>query len=349
MDTVFVVLFSVLFFYILFTPYKETFKDVSFYTGNIKCTDYIQKQFPDFYQTYITPKKELQDTLSDMNTAFIKNPDVGGGESYNAIGCLFSDEQFSKYALDDDCDLNKYTLTKSLDTIDTGCLYKFDSASDQFADVLQDAYNVQNDHSPNSKWVLYQNNKLRAAQNNTQNSAKNLIDATATYNNVVAQQMTKLSEQTAQNVKMDSLQKQIDAVMKLASSDEISFMHPDGRQWKFDARYNCIRLNYGVSCVFKINAVDDKFVYLQNITNNNLCVKHADYLLRHQQYYPKDTSFQWVLMKQTVNTYNIMNVFGGGYMIGYDSASDLVLIVPSNDKRIVAWKSSSVIPSKYAR
>ena len=235
-----------------------------------------------------------------------------------------------------------------MDTTENGCLYKFKDVSNEFSDVLQDAYNVQNDHSPNSKWVLYQAKRLADAKSNTVNSIQTLNNTTANYNSVVAQKNARDNVQYIQNQQLASLQNQINDIMKTASSDEISFMHPDGRQWKFDTRTNCTRLNYGIGSVFKINAVDDRFVYLLNITNN-MCVRHADYLIRNNQYNPNDTAFQWIFIKNTVNTYYIMNMYRGGYMIGYDPSSDTLQIVPSNDKRVIAWKTSSVIPSKYVR
>lgn len=348
MNTVFVVLFVILFVLIILIPYKEQYEDASLYTNNIKCTDYVKKLYPDFYQAKILRNKQLEDTLSDMNTAFVKTPDVAGGERYNIVGCMFPDEKFPKYALGEDCSLNKYTLSRSLDTTENGCLYKFKDVSNEFSDVLQDAYNVQNDHSPNSKWVLYQAKRLADAKSNTVNSIQTLNNTTANYNSVVAQKNAKDNVQYIQNQQLASLQNQINDIMKTASSDEISFMHPDGRQWKFDTKNNCMRLNYGIGSVFKINAIDDRFVYLLNITNN-MCVRHADYLIRNNQYNPNDTAFHWIFIKNTVNTYYIMNMYRGGYMIGYDPSSDTLLIVPSNDKRVIAWKTSSVIPSKYVR
>lgn len=139
-------------------------------------------------------------------------------------------------------------------------------------------------------------------------------------------------------------------IPEIPEGSTINFAHPNGKVWVYNKKQDLIHLNngnkiemtiYNNSAVYKNS---DKFVGLKNILNNSF-IRHASYNLHSNNFIPNNFDFAYKFIKQNDGTYKLYNDYDGGYYVGYDSRTDNVLIVPSNDNRIVNWKMIISKPS----
>lgn len=130
--------------------------------------------------------------------------------------------------------------------------------------------------------------------------------------------------------------------------DNITISDPNGSIWKYDSRSDVIRLKTGDALY--LNIFNDPQVYnnkvnriaLKNV-NNGTFVRHAGYVMHCHPFAANNFDFAWFFMRNTDGTYKIYNDFAGGFYVGYDNNSDVVLIVPPNDPRIISWKTLPTI------
>ncbi len=127
----------------------------------------------------------------------------------------------------------------------------------------------------------------------------------------------------------------------------------NNRQWKLTGD-NRIRLNQGTPIEIDLVARPDVFkrsegrVGLFVDGNPSKAIRHSNLLLSISQFLPANFDFAWLPIRGANNTVMFYNDFGGGYVIGYDSGSDGLMIVRAGDSRAVNWRITP-FPSSFVR
>jgi hypothetical protein len=127
----------------------------------------------------------------------------------------------------------------------------------------------------------------------------------------------------------------------------------NNRQWKLTAD-NRIRLNQGTPIEVDLMARPDVFksnegrIALFVDGNPARAIRHFGLLLSISSFLPANYDFAWFPIRGANNTVVFYNDYGGGYVIGYDSASDGLLLVRASDSRAVNWRITP-FPSSFVR
>lgn len=134
---------------------------------------------------------------------------------------------------------------------------------------------------------------------------------------------------------------QMSTILPPTGTTNIRISHPDGRQWKNNG--NTIMLNQGgVMSLDIYNGADvygnasGRIALFQN-GNRGLSVRHTGFIMYTHGFAANNFDFAWYFMRSGDGVM-IYNDYGGGYYVGYDAASDRVLIVQPGDSRIVLWR-----------
>jgi hypothetical protein len=132
-----------------------------------------------------------------------------------------------------------------------------------------------------------------------------------------------------------------------SQTNVLNFMHPiDGRPWKIDGV--TLRLNSGTPMNLSIYNGSEVYksgegrVALRHNNDTNLSIRHSGYVLWAHPFAANNFDFAWKFFPRdgSGNNYLIYNDFNGGHYIGYDAASDRLLIVPQGDGRLIVWKAT---------
>jgi hypothetical protein len=120
----------------------------------------------------------------------------------------------------------------------------------------------------------------------------------------------------------------------------LTITHPDGRVVKADGAV--IRLNKGSPIT--VNMFNDSSV--DNNKNGNVglfvggdrkkALRHTGYVIYADEFQAGNFDFSWKLIRNG-NGFDIINDFGGGTFLGYDSTIDQLRIVSNGDGRKVTW------------
>lgn len=124
----------------------------------------------------------------------------------------------------------------------------------------------------------------------------------------------------------------------------------NGKTWKNNQ--NSISLNSGNE--IKVDIYDNNEVYNNNIGrigllqngDKNLSVRHTNFHLYTHPFTANNLDFAWYLIKAGDGVH-IYNDYDGGYYIGYDNATDSVLIVKPNDERKMIWNIDPMPSIEY--
>lgn len=134
------------------------------------------------------------------------------------------------------------------------------------------------------------------------------------------------------------------------STSNLVFSHPDGRTWKVSGTN--VRLNSGTQASLwlynnaNVFSNADGAVGLLNSNDLAQSVRHAGFTMFYNTFSANNLDFGWKFFRSGTG-YNIYNYFSGGHWVGYDSASDTVLIVTPADARRVTWTITPDIPSQF--
>jgi hypothetical protein len=134
------------------------------------------------------------------------------------------------------------------------------------------------------------------------------------------------------------------------ASTGIRFYHPDGRTVKLDGSQ--LRLNTGSEVTFDIYAGSDVYQSSNNriafFANGSSAtsIRHASLVLYLNPFTANNYDWAWFIVRTGDNSVKLYNDYGG-YFLGYDSSSDSLMIVPSNDSRVVDWRVSPMTPPMY--
>lgn len=129
------------------------------------------------------------------------------------------------------------------------------------------------------------------------------------------------------------------------STNNLTIIHPNGIAWKYDKERDVVTLNTGYTLFMSVYDNIDIFnnskgrIGLKNIQDGNF-IRHSGFILHSNSLISNNYDFAWNFVSNNDGTFKIYNDYGGGYYIGYDSNLDVVLIVSSNDNRIVNWKTN---------
>ncbi len=127
----------------------------------------------------------------------------------------------------------------------------------------------------------------------------------------------------------------------------------NNRQWKVTSD-NRIRLNQGTPIEVDLISRPDVFknnegrVGLFIDGNPSRAIRHSGLLLFSNAFAPNNFDFAWFPVRAANNTVMFYNDFDGGYVIGYDSGSDGLLIVRAGDSRAINWRITP-FPSTFVR
>lgn len=124
-----------------------------------------------------------------------------------------------------------------------------------------------------------------------------------------------------------------------------SFRHPVFGSWKLDG--DTIRLRRGVDMQLVRHGRRDAYKANQNFValmavNNGRYVRHTGFVMYTHPFVSNNFDWTWRLDNRGDGTVDIFNDYGGGCYVGYDSNSDVVLIVSRTDPRRVSWIMDSV-------
>lgn len=135
-----------------------------------------------------------------------------------------------------------------------------------------------------------------------------------------------------------------------SASTGLRFYHPDGRTVKVDG--STLRLNTGSEVTFDIYAGSDVYQSSYNriafFANGNSAtsMRHAGLVIYLNPYTSNNFDWAWFIVRTADNCVRLYNDYGG-YFLGYDASSDSLMIVPSNDSRIVDWRVSPMTHPMY--
>ena len=135
-----------------------------------------------------------------------------------------------------------------------------------------------------------------------------------------------------------------------SSTSNLVFSHPDGRTWKVSGTN--VRLNSGTQASLwlynnsNVFSNADGAVGILNSNNLNQAVRHAGFTMFYNTFSANNFDFAWKFFRSGTG-YNIFNYYSAPTWVGYDSASDTVLIVGSGDARRVTWNITPALPSQF--
>jgi hypothetical protein len=133
------------------------------------------------------------------------------------------------------------------------------------------------------------------------------------------------------------------------NSSNIIIAHPDGRTWKYDSASGLIRLNTGSTVtldVYKSTGIYNlaRNRYALQRTGTDTFLAHSSFQIYGNQYLADNNlNYSWSFIPNSNNSYQIFNDYydgvntGSEYYIGYEAATDRVLIVPSADTRRISF------------
>jgi hypothetical protein len=125
--------------------------------------------------------------------------------------------------------------------------------------------------------------------------------------------------------------------------------HPDGRTWKNDN--NAIRLDRGTEMKLAyydggdVYAHDQGRVALLQDDNMKLSVRHTGYWMYTHQFAANNFDFAWRLAESDGGIF-MYNDYSGGWWAGYDQGKDQLILVASNDARIIKWNFNP-LPTRF--
>jgi hypothetical protein len=117
------------------------------------------------------------------------------------------------------------------------------------------------------------------------------------------------------------------------------------QSWKLDG--TTLRLNRGNDMVMLMDQRKDtyksnnNFFALRNVSNG-LYVRHTGFVMYTHPFVNNNFDFAWIFQPVGPNLYVIYNDYGGGYVVGYDSSRDVILILPRGNAAATVWKIEMV-------
>lgn len=154
---------------------------------------------------------------------------------------------------------------------------------------------------------------------------------------------------TNDNVWIQGIPQSSSVTWYIFPGNNFNIIHPDGRTWK-NSGGTC-RLNSGSTMSIYMGFQTDvygypnRFALLQD-NNTGAAIRHTGFVMYPQAYAAGNFDFAWTFIP-TGSGVRIYNDYSGGYYVGYDSATDAILICPSGDSRIVTWNVSPRLNSSY--
>ena len=126
-----------------------------------------------------------------------------------------------------------------------------------------------------------------------------------------------------------------------------------GRQWRLSSD-NRIRLNSGTVIEVDLIARPDVpranegrvAVFIDG--NPEKAIRNSLLTILVASFQPNNADFAWFPIRGSNNTVVLYNNYDGGYVIGYDSGSDSLVLVRVNDSRSVNWKVTPY-PSTFVK
>jgi hypothetical protein len=131
------------------------------------------------------------------------------------------------------------------------------------------------------------------------------------------------------------------------------FRDSQNRQWKMTADRR-IRLTQGTNIEVDFVSRPDVFknnegrVALFVDGNPSTAIRHSGFTLFANPFLSNNFDFAWLPIRSGSNTVTLYNDFGGGYVLGYDTPSDSLLIVRPGDSRAINWIVSPY-PTTFVR